>query len=600
MLTFNNPLGFWALLAIPAILGIHFLQRKSVILPIATLFLLDQMQRESVSGQRIERLRPSIPLWLQLLMALLLTWLLVQPRWLEKSQVQRVVVVLDGSISMSAFQKKLEKELPQELGRLGSLVTTTEYILMESLLEEENLYHGTSLADLTKALQHWKPTGGSHDLAPALRIGRSLADKDGLLIVATDQAQENLPFGAKVFSVGSPLENVGFAGMMLEERDGQLLWKATLKNYGATAQKRNWWTSIGGKPNAPQSVTLAPGQAEALQGLIPPTVNSILVTTDADEFTVDDSLTILRPQPKKLAVVLPKAETVTRAEAKLYEQLFNSLSDVTLTVDPNTANVQVVAYDPLNPALPAKPAIVFIRDSRPASALSIMQGEILPEPHPFVDGLNWQSLLCLDAMRIPFKTTDDSLLWQGERSLIFLRGEGLSRQLCFNFDLRHANAHKLPAFVVLVHRFFEAIRLQLPLHEVRNCESGQRLQLAPTMGEKAEPIVITWDGGKRTLPARQASLIKAPATTGEFRVHQGALELMHGACHFADTREADFSQASPQNDLISAKAKLVERFAKEDSHWQLAVIFTLLAALISWWFVHQSKRPTGELAPSRA
>ena len=39
-LLFTNPLGFWALLGIPVVVLIHFLQRQSQVLPATTLFLL--------------------------------------------------------------------------------------------------------------------------------------------------------------------------------------------------------------------------------------------------------------------------------------------------------------------------------------------------------------------------------------------------------------------------------------------------------------------------------------------------------------------------------------------------------------------------------
>ena len=78
-LVLTNPLGFWALLGIPAVIVIHFLQRQAKVIPVSTLFLLAQTQRESVSGRRFDRLTNSIPLWLQLLMVLLLTWILVEP-----------------------------------------------------------------------------------------------------------------------------------------------------------------------------------------------------------------------------------------------------------------------------------------------------------------------------------------------------------------------------------------------------------------------------------------------------------------------------------------------------------------------------------------
>ena len=76
-LTLANTWGLWALLGLPAVVAIHFLQRRNRRMPATTLFLLEQMRRESRTGNRFERLRTSVPFWLQLLMVLLLTWQLV-------------------------------------------------------------------------------------------------------------------------------------------------------------------------------------------------------------------------------------------------------------------------------------------------------------------------------------------------------------------------------------------------------------------------------------------------------------------------------------------------------------------------------------------
>ena len=102
-LLFSNPAGFWALLGIPAVLLIHFLQRESRRVRASTLFLLEQLAPESAQGRRFERLRNSAALWLQLLAVLLFAWLLAGPRWLRPDSVQKVVFVLDSSASMSAF-----------------------------------------------------------------------------------------------------------------------------------------------------------------------------------------------------------------------------------------------------------------------------------------------------------------------------------------------------------------------------------------------------------------------------------------------------------------------------------------------------------------
>ena len=238
-----------------------------------------------------------------------------------------------------------------------------------------------------------------------------------------------------------------------------------MKNYSSKEQKRTWWVDIPDQKFTPQPVALAAGQAEAVQGVFPPGVKNLTLRTEADSFPVDDSLALLRPEPKQLNVILPGPEVLTPVELKLYRQLLSSVEQVTLTNDAASAQVEVSAYDPFKPVLPTKPAIVLTRDTR--KELPVLSGEMLAESHPFVAGLNWQSLVCLDATRIPMRKTDQGLLWQGERSLLFLRSEGMMQQLFINFDLRFANAHKLPAFVVMLHRFLEDVRSRLPLHEVK-------------------------------------------------------------------------------------------------------------------------------------
>ena len=64
-MSFAHPAALWCLLGLPVVLAIHFLQRRSRRQVVTTLFLLQQLRRESEVGNRFERLRASIPRWLQ-------------------------------------------------------------------------------------------------------------------------------------------------------------------------------------------------------------------------------------------------------------------------------------------------------------------------------------------------------------------------------------------------------------------------------------------------------------------------------------------------------------------------------------------------------
>ena len=100
------------------------------------------MQRESVEGKRFERIRSSVPLWLQLLMVLLLTWLLVQPRWLRQDSVQPLAVVLDNSASMTAYLDEAGEDLEVALRKMSESVARTEFYVIESTLSSGSLYRG--------------------------------------------------------------------------------------------------------------------------------------------------------------------------------------------------------------------------------------------------------------------------------------------------------------------------------------------------------------------------------------------------------------------------------------------------------------------------
>ena len=54
-MTFENPAAAWALLAIPAILAIHLLQRRARRVLVSTLFLLPQQPARSLGGRSLER-----------------------------------------------------------------------------------------------------------------------------------------------------------------------------------------------------------------------------------------------------------------------------------------------------------------------------------------------------------------------------------------------------------------------------------------------------------------------------------------------------------------------------------------------------------------
>ena len=582
-MSFANPAAFWCLLGLPAVLAIHFLQRRSRREVVTTLFLLQQMRRESEIGNRFERLRSSIPLWLQLLMVLLFTWLLAGPRWLKKDAVQRIAIVLDASASMSTFRGDAESAVRHTLSTLLSPLARVELSLLSSDPGQPALYHGASQADLAAALPQWQPLLGVHDFTPSLRTARGLVGTQGSIVLISDHVlAEALPFEAALVSIGHEVANVGWAGVTVEEKDDQLFWRALLRNYSAQPQDREWRAVSGGKTSAPAKLTLAPQESRTLSGPFPPE-DELRLSLTTDAFTFDDNLPLLRPKPKILGLHVP-ALPVQDGSAELLE-LLGKFADTRLATSAAEADVRGIVWPP-SIALGADQDAIVSASPAKGDSSAWLRGSIVAEAHPLIDGLNWQSLLVREGMIVPRDKRDRVLLWQADRPLISLRRTAAGAQQLFcHFDLLSSNARKLPALAVLLHRFLQTIRQEKIAPESANFDLRQRLTLAHLRGEKAAPLQLTTRTPSATIsiPTAQAHLLRAPAQPGFFEVKQGDTLLLQGAAHFADAREAELQQAKLFQDLSKLKLVQTETTHEADSHWQLWLLLLLATLLGSWW-----------------
>jgi hypothetical protein len=575
LLTLANPLGLLALLGIPAVLAIHFLQRKAIELPVSTLFLLDRTQRDAASGRRLDRLIPSVPLWMQLLAVLLLAWFLAEPRYQKSGSVQRIAVVLDSSASMGVFKNEAITRLFAELPRLQGPAAAVELTVMESAPGRARLYAGSSPDELRAVLEKWQPLDGLNDPSQALRLARSLVSREGTVLYLTDTPADNLPFDAKLLAVGEAIDNVGFTGVSFTTEEGALIWRALVRNYGDSAVEREWSLQTADGGTAPRPLQLAPGALVTLQSAFPKDGQSVRIVLSADRFPTDDVLPVVAPMPKSLAIFT----ATSPAFAGLTDKLLRSLDAAVATNDAASADLSIASYDPLDPVLPPGNSVIFVEDSTRAGAY--LKGGIVAEPHPWLDGLNWQSLLARETIELDRLPGDSVLLWQDKRPLIFLRESGGHRQLCFNFDLRLSNAGNQPAFIVLLHRFAESIRERKVAPTSANLETGQPLQITAAPEIPVEISAIDLAGKPVPLSAATRN---APRVPGFLTAKQDDTTLLDAAVFFADTREADFSQCGKSGTTGASSPATIERHTQPDPLWRVWILLLIAALLVSWKF----------------
>lgn len=539
-LTFGNLPGLWALLGIPVVLLIHFLQKERRAVVTSTLFLLEEMQRESKSGIRIERLRNSLPLWLQILAVVLLAWVLSQPRWMRPDSFQRVVVVLDSSASMSAFRDEALSRLDREVQKLARASTRTEWIALETDPRRGTLYSGNDSSALLAALDGWQPLSARHDAGPALQQARSLLRREGAIIFLTARPREDVPAGARMLSIGSPIDNCGFTGLRFEERPEGHIWHALVRNYSDRAQTRQWQAVFQGQASPSREIYLEPGQTMALSGRFPEETNLGFLRLSDDRFGLDDRMPLARPQPKPLAILVEDHPMLSG----FVDPFLRSVSAWHAPQGGASEDLRIATRLP-NQTAPARPGVYFLAEREQPGRL--LTAPIVAEHHPLMQELNWQGLLVQATGEIAPDERDQVLLWQGDRPLLVLRESGRQRWLLCNFDLRYSNAARLPAFVILLHRFLDEVREAKPEFERRNLQSSQTVATgADALGKEVIARYERVDGQRteqRVEPFRAARMA-APDAPGFWEVRQGESLLLQAAVHFADSREADFRSAA--------------------------------------------------------
>lgn len=580
--TFANPLGFWALLGVPAILAIHFLQQRSRRAVTSTWFLIEPFAPRSVGGRTWEKLRSSRALWLQLLAALVLTWLLTEPRWPRAESAQTVVVVLDSSVSLTAFRASAIQAATRELSAAEGLAAQTTWLIMTTDPRQPPLYRGPERAAAGAALARWQPDLGTHDLAPALRLAHGLAGEAGRTLLVTD-TRAKAPAGQRTVGVGRTIENVGFAGANFERSEAGLSWRAFVQNRGATTQHRGWWIETTGGRTPPRELELAAGALAELSGIFPEGLEQCTVVLEGDAFAADDRLPLVRPMAKPLAVSV----TGEDAAAKFFQKLARGIDGVSL-VAPSAATLRLarVRADELN----REPrGGIFWPEADRRSAAALMTEAVTAERHPLVVDLNWQGWIGAGVDGYVMAPNDTPLLWQGRWPLVFLHGtpEG-ARQLRLAFDWDLANAARLPAMVLLLRRFLETERDARFAPYAANFDSGAPVALAgiPQDGEltlTSQPAA----GGEpnsRALTAAERAGFAAPGIAGFFTVKRGTEVIVRGATQFADARQGDFRSAETFfNDDPSERRAALERLTRPDPWATLWLVVLAGLALASWW-----------------
>lgn len=589
-LTFANPMGLLALLALPAVLAIHFLQRRTRTIPVSTLFLIEPHRDQSRMGRRFDRLITSVPLWLQLLMALLLAAHLSQPRLPAADSVLRIAVVVDDSASMRIAKADLARHLAEFATRHRGTASRLEWLVLPADPAKPRLYAGDSVTAMLAALEPWQPVAGPVDPTPTLRLARERVGAQGTVVYATDTPRDTLPADAILLAVGKVIENVGCTGVVVTEKDGKRSFEAMIANQGRTQAERRWHLEWDGQRRSDEAVVSLPaGGVVSVGGQMPDGSSRLKLVIETDAFSLDDQYPFLAPEPKPLYFRHQLAESYRW----LPERVARSVPGMKVA-EPGTLPDLVFAASS-DGRFPTVAGAAILMSAAGTAAAKTLAEPVVAVRHPLVDGLLWETLSVQDVPMVPPDKDDQVLLWAGARPMLSLRAgpapEGaaagtVSQQLVIHFNPNWSNWDRLPAAAVLLLRYCESVRLAKRGLSRDQLEPGQAL--GPLLPEdlRGELALETLDAaGKVTATRKTAATARASLTApnepGYCRVTEGGTPLMDAAVAFADAREGDFRACATR--LPEARTVAASQANDALARWWPPVVLLVLAALLASW-----------------
>ena len=572
-LILSQPAGLWALLGLPVVVIIHCLQQKARRVRVSTLFLLEKVAPQSAEGSRLQRFRQSVPFWMQIASVFLIAWLLTEPRWVMPQSVQHVAVVLDASASNAVFKAENRTLLLQALGKWERMAATTHWHVLSSQPRAPALYSGTDQSAALAAYDSFRPMSVTHDPTEVLANARTLLrGGNGGMIFVTDH-ETDVPDQVAVLSGGEPFDNVGISGVTVWDEKGRTKWRALVRCTGKSAQSRDWhvaWVTKDGDEQKTASTRLDIGAGKLVQftGELPLGVSQARIVMSADRFTLDDTAPVQAPSHVPMRVRV----AVGGESGDLIRRMLTALPDIVM--GGNAADMTVAET-----GTPVETDALFVAPSDPPDAV-LDPGHVVAENHPLVSDVSWSGLISAKPPKMVLLEEDIPLLWRSGQPLAFQRqtrnsnGQAVN-QLFLQWDLVKSNASRLPAALVLLHRWIEARDRARVLERTGNYEAGQRLEVPLPPGKSLQDLVLSANG--KTLPWT-GSLTEEP---GFFQVQLGAQTLVRGAAVFADAREGDFTICAPADTtdgFISAAGKQNSEADALTSVWILALLGCLLTA----------------------
>jgi Ca-activated chloride channel homolog len=483
-----NPLGLLGLLTLPVILALHMLRERKRVYSISSLDLWSFLEIE-VRGQKLRKIPFSWLLFVDLLIAVVISLALAQPRvelLIPGHNARHVIILLDISSSMQASDlmpnrfahAKLEAtSMINDLGPRDAATLIT-FGAQAHLIGDTRV---DSLQGLFTKIEAISPGESGRSLKSAMALAEASADAElpAEIFVLTDAAFEDpvlptssTPIHWRVF--GSEISNQAVLSIHASSTSpGNYQVFARLANYGNKSSSRLVTLIADGVPlhssviEIPQDTIIS--QVWPIVTGEPTTLTVSLTGNDA--LQEDDFASMAWFSGEDVQVVLVLDTSVTNIVGSQAEKALRSIPNISLRLvdkeeyshlDPSDLTIFV---DILPGAWPD--GNVLVLDPPTNMLLLEVQVDLEPITPPVLLDLETQVLAGVDFTGVRWgpnrvlreTVPDEEMIAKTKESQIFLRRKlGGTTLYVFLPDLKGGNLVRHPAFPILLGNQVQAAR----------------------------------------------------------------------------------------------------------------------------------------------
>ncbi|MCM8711783.1 BatA and WFA domain-containing protein [Clostridium sp. SYSU_GA19001] len=373
------PAALFFLISIPVIIAMYILKQKFEERKISSLYLWNQVIKDIDVNTPWQRLKSSLPLILQIILALLLTLALTDPFLLIKGRgEQNIIIVIDTTGSMKAAYEdstKFEEGIKRAEKLIRSLRTGSKITLISSGSKPRiEISLSENKEDAINKLKNIKITNAAGDINDSLSLVKSISkqDKGYRSIFFTDKNVDIKGINGEVQVLNSYSENVSLDYISHSKSESGINAIIRINNRSSNSQKREVALYAEEKLFFLKDVELKPKEVKTIYFAGLPNYTKYLhgEISKKDSLNEDNSIYEVVKSTKGQKVLLVSERNV------FIEKVLASLNNIELYKTNSFENIMdkydLYIFDGVSPkALPKEGAVLFLNPPEDSESFKV-------------------------------------------------------------------------------------------------------------------------------------------------------------------------------------------------------------------------------------